>query len=52
MLLSLLVFLAALVGAALVRQCGLWGALLAHYAARADSRPLRYPVLVEEVVCA
>ena len=34
-----------LAGAALVRQCRLWGALLFHYAARGGLQAFRYPAL-------
>jgi MATE family multidrug resistance protein len=33
-------------GAARVRQCRLWAALLVHYAARGGLQALRYPALV------
>jgi MATE family multidrug resistance protein len=46
MLLSLLVFLAAWFALRSFGNAGLWGALLAHYAARGGLEALRYPVLL------
>jgi len=48
MLLSLLVFLAAWFALRSFGNAGLWGALLAHYAARGGLEALRYPVLLRK----
>jgi MATE family multidrug resistance protein len=48
MVLSLLVFLAAWVALRSFGNAGLWGALLAHYAARGGLEALRYPVLLRK----
>ena len=47
MLLSLLIFLAAWLALRSFGNAGLWGALLAHYAARGGLQALRYPVLLK-----
>jgi MATE family multidrug resistance protein len=48
MVLSLLVFLAAWFALRSFGNAGLWGALLAHYAARGGLEALRYPVLLRK----
>lgn len=47
MVLSLLVFLTAWFALRSFGNAGLWGALLAHYAARGGLEALRYPVLLK-----
>lgn len=48
MVLSLLVFLTAWFALRSFGNAGLWGALLAHYAARGGLEALRYPVLLRK----
>jgi MATE family, multidrug efflux pump len=48
MVLSLLVFLAAWFALRSFGNAGLWGALLAHYAARGGLEALRYPMLLRK----
>jgi MATE family, multidrug efflux pump len=48
MVLSLLVFLAAWLALRSFGNAGLWGALLAHYAARGGLEALRYPALLRK----
>jgi MATE family multidrug resistance protein len=48
MVLSLLVFLAAWFALRSFGNAGLWGALLAHYAARGGLEALRYPALLRK----
>ena len=48
MLLSLLIFLAAWLALRSFGNAGLWGALLAHYAARGGLQALRYPALLRK----
>jgi MATE family multidrug resistance protein len=46
MILSLLIFIAAWLGLRPFGNAGLWGALLAHYAARGGLQALRYPAML------
>jgi len=48
MVLSLVVFLTAWLSLRAFGNAGLWGALLAHYAARGGLEALRYPVLLRK----
>src|SRR3984893_682960 len=48
MILSLLIFLTAWLALRSFGNAGLWGALLAHYAARGGLEALRYPVLLRK----
>ena len=48
MVLSLLIFLAAWFALRSFGNAGLWGALLAHYAARGGLEALRYPALLKK----
>ena len=48
MVLSLLIFLTAWLVLRPFGNAGLWGALLAHYAARGGLEALRYPALFRE----
>jgi MATE family multidrug resistance protein len=52
MVLSLLVFLTAWFALRSFGNAGLWGALLAHYAARGGLEALRYPVLLRKTFAA
>ncbi len=46
MMLSLLIFLSAWLSLRPFGNAGLWGALLAHYAARGGLQALRYPAML------